>query len=83
MEDADVKQRVYDLLMEQPTLSMASDAHFVQVIYEKFGKIATSEQVAAARQALKELADKEAVEGIPVPEAHTKGSRPDDLPTFE
>lgn len=69
MQDADVKQKVFDLLLEQQTLGIEPDQKFVDLIYAKFGKIATTNQVAAARLALKELEDKEDIEAIPRPEA--------------
>lgn len=70
MQDAEVKQAVFDLLIEQPTLGIATDAEFVKLIFGKFGKKATAEQVAAQRAALKTLANKAAVEAIPRPEAN-------------
>jgi len=76
MEDADVKLKVFDLLMEQPTLSMADDQHFVDLIFHKFGRIATTTQVATAREDIKKIDSKADIEAIPRPEAWELGKDP-------
>ena len=73
MDATEAKQKVFDLLLEQPTLGIATDQEIVDLIYAKFGKVATLQQVTDARTALKELTDKEDVEAIPRPEAYNKG----------
>lgn len=66
MEDADVKQKVYDLFMEQKTLNGTdSDAKIADLIFRKFGKKCTVAQVTAARAALRQPSDSK---DIPRPE---------------
>lgn len=87
MDAPEVKQKVFDLLEEQRTLGMANNAKFVDLIYKKFGKVCTEQQVATARTDLKALGTsvtkgdtaaeaylkiKKDVIGIPMPEKDTK-----------
>ena len=76
MEAGEIKQKVFDLLMEQPTLSMATDQEFADIILNKFGKIVATRDIATARDALKVIPSKADIEAIPRPEADTLGQVP-------
>ena len=62
--------------MEQPTLSTATNQEFVDLIHNRFGKIATVQQVSDAREALKVIKNKADIEAIPRAEADTLGQIP-------